>query len=245
MGKAICHWARRATLIAALLLPGAALADQADAIRFDVILHGIKAGELRIDGQIEGARYAAQGVMETTGLAAALRKIRYTATTQGAMRETRFTPARYTETAERGNGTRRDFEIRYRAGTPVSVASNPPRTPKDRDVDPAKQGGTIDPLTALYAVLRDVAPDQACRLDVKMFDGARRSQVQLSAPRPKGKGVTCAGEYRRLEGFSAREMAEKSRFPFTLTYAPTEDGRLRVVEISTETILGKGHLKRR
>lgn len=235
----------RAALIAALLAPVPARADQADAIRFDVILRGIKAGELRIDGRIEGARYTASGVMETTGLAAAIRKIRYSATAQGAARETRFTPARYTETADRGSGKRRDFEIRYRAGTPVSVASNPPRTPKDHDVDPAKQGGTIDPLTALYAVLRDVAPDQACQLDVKMFDGARRSQVRLAAPKPAGKGVTCSGEYRRLEGFSEREMAEKSRFPFTLTYAPTADGRLRVVEISTETILGKGHLKRR
>jgi len=241
MGKAIC----RAALIAALFFPALARADQSDTIRFDVILRGIKAGELRIDGRIEGDSYAASGVMETTGLAAMLRKIRYTATTQGTARDTRFTPARYTETAERGNGHQRDFEIRYSAGTPVSVTSNPPRTPKGRDVDPAAQGGTIDPLTALYAVLRDVAPDQACQLDVKMFDGARRSQVQLSAPTPKGKGVTCAGEYRRLEGFSAREMAEKSRFPFTLTYLPTSDGRLRVVDISTETILGKGHLKRR
>ena len=241
MGKAIA----RTALIAALLIPALARADQSDAIRFDVILRGIKAGELRIDGRIEGGSYTAKGVMETTGLAAMMRKIRYTAASQGSTRDTRFTPERYSETAERGNGTRRDFEIRYQAGTPVSVASNPPRQPKDRDVDPAAQGGTIDPLTALYAVLRDVAPGEACKLDVKMFDGARRSQVQLAAPKAAGQGVTCAGEYRRLEGFSAREMAEKSRFPFTLTYAPTADGRLRVVEISTDTILGKGHLKRR
>lgn len=245
MGKAFRRSARIGALVASLLLPGTLRADQTDAIHFDVILRGIKAGELRIDGRIDGSTYAAEGVMETTGLAAAIRKIRYTAATEGRARDTRFTPARYTETAERGGGNTRAFEIRYKAGRPVSVTSNPPRTPKDRDVDPAKQGGTIDPLTALYAVLRDVNPDEACKLDVKMFDGARRSQVQLSAPRPARIGVTCSGEYRRLAGFSEREMAEKSRFPFTLTYAPTADGRLRVVEISTETILGKGHLKRR
>ena len=113
-------------------------------------------------------------------------------------------------------------------------------------MDPAKQTGTIDPLTALYAVLRDVDRGEACKLDVKLYDGSKRTQVKLEPAQSKGANVICAGEYRRLEGFSAKDMDEKSRFPFTLTYAPTPDGaRLQVIEIATDTIYGKGRLKRR
>ena len=66
-----------------------------------------------------------------------------------------------------------------------------------------------------------------------------------SAKPAAGGGLTCTGEYRRLEGFSAEEMADKSRFPFSMTYAPLPDGRLRVTEIAMDTIYGKGRLTRR
>lgn len=233
-----------ATVLGLALAP-AAHADQTDRITFDVSLKGLSAGELVIDGKIDGNGYAAKGLMQTTGLAGAIKKIRYDATASGSFAKGRFTPRSVEVAARRGDERTKNTMI-YKGGTPASVSHEPPRSPRPNDVDPAKQGGTIDPLTALYAVLRDVDRSEACKLNVTMFDGTKRTQVALSAPQAAGAGVTCAGEYRRIAGFSEREMAEKSRFPFTLTYAPTPDGtRLRVVEISTETILGKGRLKRR
>ncbi|MBZ4023765.1 hypothetical protein CKO11_15030 [Rhodobacter sp. TJ_12] len=220
-------------------------ADQTDHIAFDVLLKGIKAGELVIDGKIQGNRYGVIGVMQTTGLAAALKKIRYDASADGTFSRGVFRPRSTKISARRGESRSKNAVI-YKGGVPASVIHEPPRAPRPNDVDPAKQGGTIDPLTALYAVLRDVDRDEACKLKVVMFDGTKRSQVALSTPQAAGDGVICAGEYRRLAGFSDKDMAEKTRFPFTLTYAPTPDGqRLQVVEISTDTILGKGRLKRR
>jgi len=241
--------ARRATLFALLASLGVlqptlpARADQSDQIVFDVVLKGIRAGELVINGKIVGTSYGANGVLQTAGLIGLLRKIRHDATVSGGYRNGRFTPMRFSEKSDtpRGKST---HEIVYKNGTPIAVSQVPPRKPRDTDVDPAKQGGTIDPLTALYAVLRDVDRDQACQLDVKMYDGAKRSQVRLFDPRPEGKGVVCSGEYRRLAGFSAKDMAEKSRFAFTLHYDPTTNGRLQVDEIETDTIYGKGRLKR-
>ncbi|WP_245826435.1 DUF3108 domain-containing protein [Rhodobacter aestuarii] len=230
-------------LLGALAQPVAA--DQTDHIAFDVVLKGIKAGELVIDGKIQGNRYGVRGVMQTTGLAGAIKKIRYDASADGTFSRGRFSPRSTAVSAQRGNSRSKNAVI-YNAGVPSSVIHEPPRTPRSSDVDPAKQGGTIDPLTALYAVLRDVDRDEACKLKVTMFDGTKRSQVALSSPQAAGDGVVCSGEYRRLAGFSDKDMAEKTRFPFTLTYAPTPDGqRLQVVEISTDTILGKGRLKRR
>ena len=230
---------------AALMAASPLLADQKDRIQFDVELKGLKAGRLTINGKIEGASYGANGTMETTGLLGALKKIRHDAAVTGDFATGAFTPLRYTQTSERG-GDKVDHVIVYQSGTPVSVSRNPPRKPRDRDVDPKQQTGTIDPLTALYAVLRDVDRADACTLDVKLYDGSKRTQVKLEPAQTKGGNVVCAGEYRRLEGFSAKDMEEKSRFPFTLTYAPTPDGaRLQVIEIATDTIYGKGRLKRR
>lgn len=221
------------------------LADQSDRIVFDFSLRGLPAGQLSINGKITGNSYAANGVMETTGLLGAMRKLRYDAATSGAYANGRFTPQRFDETAQRGGDTF-TYVMVYKGGTPVSVSRTPPRAPRDTDVDPAQQGGTIDPLTALYAVLRDVDRAEACTLSAFLYDGSKRTQVVLNSPRTDGTTVTCAGEYRRIGGFSARDMKEKPVFAFTLTYAPTPDGkRLRVVDVSTDTILGKGRLKRR
>ncbi len=84
-------------------------------------------------------------------------------------------------------------------------------------------GGTVDPLTALYATLRDVDAGQECKIKLPMFDGRHSSQIVLGKPTVKGNADPCTGEYRRLAGFSDKEMAEKQRFAFTLTYAPTAE----------------------
>ena len=112
----------------------------------------------------------------------------------------------------------------YKAGVPQVKSYNPPRPPRAEDISPATQGGTVDPLTALFAVLRTVPEAEACMAKLVMFDGRRRSQVVLTAPQRTDDGITCRGEYRRLEGFSPEDMAEKSRFPFTLTYRAAGDG---------------------
>lgn len=233
-----------AAMLATPIAAVPARADQSDRIVFDVELKGIRAGELSINGKITEGAYGANGVLQTAGLVGFLRKIKFTASVSGLFSDGRFTPLKYTEVDDAPNRDSR-HEIIYNNGTPVSVSRVPPRKPKDRDVDPAKQGGTVDPLTALYAVLRDVPRDEACKLDVKMYDGARRSQVRLFDPKPDGKGLVCSGEYRRLEGFSEKDMKEKNRFAFTLYYDPSAKGGLQVDRIETDTIYGKGRLTRR
>jgi hypothetical protein len=171
--------------------------------------------------------------------------VRYDARVSGRVTNGRFTPVRYEEDADTGKRQSQSV-MEYKAGVPQVKVYNPPKTPRPSDIDPATQGGTVDPLTAAFAALRDVAPEEACRLKLVLFDGRRRSQVVLADPQPTGGGgLACAGEYRRLEGFSDKEMAEKSRFPFRMTYAPLPDGRLRVVEVAMDTIYGKGRLTRR
>jgi hypothetical protein len=106
-------------------------------------------------------------------------------------------------------------------------------------------GGTVDPLTALYATLRDVDKGTECQVSLKMFDGRRHSQITTSERQEAGEQVVCQGEYRRLAGFSAEDLAEKTRFPFSLIYSPTDDGRMRVTEVTMDSLFGKARLTRR
>jgi hypothetical protein len=93
----------------------------------------------------------------------------------------------------------------YRKGVPQVKSYNPPREAKPYDVDPSTMGGTVDPLTALYATLRDVDKGTECQVSLKMFDGRRHSQITTSERQEAGEQVVCQGEYRRLAGFSAED----------------------------------------
>ncbi len=233
-----------ALLLAVALAAPPAAADQTDSAVFDLSLRGIRAGTLAISGAIQEGSYAAAGKLQSSGIVAMVRKISYDAKVTGRVKNGRYVPVTYEEDADTGRRQSQSV-MAYQDGVPQVKVYNPPRKTRGRDIDPATQGGTVDPLTAAYATLRDVPEAEACQVNLTIFDGKRRSQVRLSGPAVEGGRVTCAGEYRRLEGFSEEDMAEKASFPFRLIYEPARDGVLRVGEVRMDTIYGKGALKRR
>ncbi|GEM_PF-159186 len=245
LGRAIGRVGAIAAAVLVTLGPAEAPATvQTDLIVFDVVLRGLRAGRLTLTGSVDGSDYHASGTLQSAGLVRLVAKVRYDAEASGRLRGGRYVPARYSEVADTGRRVSESV-MEYRGGVPQVKTYNPPRPPQTGDVKPETQGGTVDPLTALYATLRDVPRAEACKLDVHLFDGMRRSQIALSAPVPEGEGVACTGEYRRLAGFSAKEMAEKERFAFRLVYVPVGEGMLRVNLIETDTIFGTGYLRRR
>jgi hypothetical protein len=235
---------RLALMTALAALSSAVHAQTLDQHSFDITLKGLRAATLSFTGEQAGSAYSVSGKLESKGLAAVVRKVRYDARARGSVAGGRYTPAAYSEQAD--TGKRKSASVmEYRKGVPQVKSYDPPREPKPDDLDPAKQGGTVDPLTALYATLRDVEAGQECKVALQMFDGRRRSQIALSGRKAEGANVTCRGEYRRIAGFSAEDMAEKTRFPFVMTYAPVEGGRMRVQTITTETLYGTATLTRR
>lgn len=238
----------RATIVAlacAAALPTAALAERIeDKATFDVVIRGISAASLAFSGVQEGNRYAVSGLLKSAGIAAMFRKISYNATAKGAVSGTRYTPFSYVEQADNGK-TKSTSKMTYSKGVPSAVQYTPPREGRDKDVNPATQGGTVDTLTALYAILRDVDAGQECKVSLKMYDGRYVSSIAISNPKKQGDAVVCTGQYRRIAGFKPAEMAERTTFPFTLTYRPAGDGRMRVTEVAMDSIYGKAAMKRR
>lgn len=232
-------------LAAALALPALpALPQATEQSTYSLTIRGISAGTLRLSGRVDGGRYAANGTLQSGGLVGVLRTLRYDAATQGRVSGERFTPDNYSERAD-NNGRKRQGTMEYRAGVPQVKEYDPPRRADEDDVDAATQGGTVDPLTALFATLRDVQPGAECGRSVRIFDGRRATEVALSRPTRQGDGVICAGEFRRVAGYSERDMAEKRVFPFTLRYDPAPNGMMRVTRITTDTPYGQARLTRR
>lgn len=231
-------------LVTLMFLAGAVSAQTRDEGRFDIILLGVKAGELHFAGVVENGRYSTSGRLASTGLLAFVREVSYVASAQGRVSQGRLIPIRYTEAADTGSRVS-ESEMAYVNGTPQVRRYAPARDPRPEDVDPASQSGTLDPMTALYAVLRDVPRAEACKLNVAMFDGRRASRVQMSPEAQTEARIDCTGAYIRVAGFSAEDMAERRVFPFTLRYAPAEGDLWRVERVEFQTLYGKARLIRR
>lgn len=227
-----------------LLLAAPASAETTDQAVFDVMLRGMRAGTLSFSGEEQDGRYAVSGRLQSGGLMGVLKSTRYDVTASGAMQGRTPAAAAYTERTARGDD-RRETVLSWTGGVPKVERHVPPRKPRSYDVEPSAQRGTVDPLSALYAALRDAAPGEECRLALDIFDGRRLTTVSLGEPKPAGDGVTCRGEFRRVAGYSRDDMAEKTRFPFVVSLAPTAEGRMRVVQVAAETVWGQATLRRR
>lgn len=243
MAFTILRRAVMASAIALFISPVAVRAEESGT--FDMLLFGVRAATLSYAGKIERGQYAASGALRTTGLLSLVTDVGYTAQVQGRYRDNRFEPRLYRETARDDDGSY-SAEMRYRAGVPQPKGYSPNSATPQSGLNPAGQAGTVDIMTVIFAVLRDQTRDAVCDVSVQMFDGVRRGQITLTQPIVKSNGqIDCSGEYRRLEGFSAQQMAERQRFPFTLTYTPQDADQFRVTRVITETTFGRVTIRRR
>lgn len=241
--------ARRVLLAAAiavlpLALPLATQAQGSEQGIFDIYLRGVKAAQLGYSAVEQGGRYSAAAKLQTSGLIGWLRTVSYDAKSQGVISGREFRPSLYEE-ARNNDGEVRKARMAYRAGVPQGRELDPPRAQSELALDPAKQGGTLDVMTAIYAVLGAQPRDEVCQVDEHLFDGIRRSRITLGSPQVEGDTIRCTAEYRRIGGFKPDEMAERTVFPFQLTYEPAGDGKWHATRVDMETTYGRGSMVRR
>jgi len=227
----------------ALALPATA-SEKREEFVFDTYVSGLKVGVVRFNAVEKGNSYALAGNMNTAGLVGFLHKMAYEAGARGTVRGNSFGPSRYTESGYSGRW-KTDVAVEWSGGVPRMTKHEPPLEPQPHHANPQGERGSIDTLTALYATLRALPPEQACTGSWKLFDGRQGATLRLHSPTKAGDRVDCKGEYRRRSGFTAEELASRTVFPFALSYAPTEDGKLRVVELTTASTMGNVRMIRR
>ncbi|RYH08544.1 DUF3108 domain-containing protein [Tropicimonas sp. IMCC6043] len=232
---------RRPLIVAALLflsLPACAEDGQ-----FSVSLSGIPAGVLAYSGSESGGRYTTRGEAASTGLARGLYPTQVTTVASGRVEGNRYTPEIYKESTTK-KGETKTTAFRYLNGRP-EITKNPPDTRrKSYHADPQGQAGTVDPMTAAYAILRDRPAGLACNLDISPYDGRERTRIRLSGGKREGDTLTCPGTYSRVAGFSDKDMAERVHWPFTVVYSILPDGTHRVSKVTVPTSLGKLRMTR-
>jgi len=233
---------RMATLALAAAMPAMAQTGQESA-SFTVSINGLTVGAFSFAANRKGPAYAVKARAASSGLAGILRPFTLVSTARGVETDGRYSPQSYVSQSD-GARAGRGGELAFKSGVPTVIKADQEREPGAPIVDPATQKGAVDPLTALYAVLRDTPRDAACSLDLRLFDGHRGSRMTLSNPTATGEGITCAGLYRRIDGYPPQELAERPTFRFSVTYQPTEGGQLRATELSLDSSYGPARLAR-
>ena len=197
---------------------------------------GVAAGTLAMTASENGGRYEVRGEARSRGLVGAFAPLTVQAAANGRVSGNDYRPNGYTERVEGRDGTKRK-RIAYRGGVPAVTEEPPDDDRKSWYADAAGQGGTLDPVTIVWGLLRDRPPALACRLDAASYDGQRRSRIRLSESRAEGDRLTCSGRYTREAGYSRKELAEQRHWDFTISYR--RDGELyRVEEMRLPLSLG-------
>jgi hypothetical protein len=220
------------------LVTGPAGAEDA---QFDFYIAGIRVGELSFDSERSGRSYSAASRIQTAGVLGAVVNFFFDGQSTGSVSGNgTVVPATYRADTKSPRGPKRT-EIDWKGGVPVDVSVVPPR---ESMPDPAKQGGTLDPISAGLALLFDRPADRLCNASVDVFDGSRRARLVLGKPQAAGGEVTCGGTYARVQG-EASSLASAREFPFRLVFQANGDGSAALQRIETSTDFGRAVLERR
>ena len=245
------HSLVRNTALAAALVcfPVSAIAETLGA-QFNVTISGFPVGRVSYEGTVEGNEYKVQGFMGSTGFFGLFIGTRYSGAAIGDLRGDTPSPEVFRGRFEQ----RRQFaqvDIRYNDGLPISVERTPAREAQSYDASPSDARNHMDPISALYFLLRDRSDNELCTQDFGVFEGSRTARVKLSRATVDSSGnplvdrVICNGMYKRVAGFRDEELAARREFPFTITYLPTADGRHSASEFLAVTEFGLAKAVRR
>ncbi len=231
---------RRLMLGTALVLGLLAGEAGAEHLVFGVTLAGLPAGEIVLSGSREGGRYEAGSRIRATGLLGALSRLRYDGATVGRIAgDGSLEPVRHLAEA-RSLSSERRTEILFESGDPARVTMEPPRS---RQLDPADQDGTIDPVSAVFVLLLDPPADSLCNRRVEIFDGARRARLELGQAEPREGALVCNGRYVRLSG--EEHAVEQSDYGFQLFFYGDGAGGVTLGRIEAPTRYGLAVATRR
>lgn len=230
--------------LAGLWLAASAAAQGMDA-QYTLSFRGLTGGQIGMRATEQGGTYAVSSAARSTGFAGALAAYGYEGQAQGTIEGGRHVSTGYSEREEDGDEVTASV-TRFRDGAPQEVTFTPPRDPRPWDIDPAGVVGVVDPLTGMYLVLRDVDPAGACDQSHEMFDGRHVSRITMGPAQAAADGtIRCVGEYRRIAGYSPRDMEKRAASPLTFLYGPAGGGRVRVTEVRAPTGFGEAVLRRR
>jgi len=218
-------------------------AGQAGESSYALKIRGLTVGTVELNVGASASGYAVEGVIRSAGVVNAFRKFSYHGLAEGNITKDRLIPIQYQEVADTGRRSS-TVVMTYKHGLPTLVEYTSPKEAGADAPDPATQGGTLDPLSAVFNLLRDVPRKKACDLDMAIFDGKRRTRIALWPDGTANGLPVCSGIYQRLQGFTAKEVARHTEFNLTLTYEDAGNDQLRVARVAFDSLYGVASVDR-
>ncbi len=211
---------------------------------YDVYIKGIKAGQMQVRSKVEGNRYGLSASVRATGLVGAVVNFGFSGTAQGSVRRSGdLRPSSYVAKYE-ARGRLRNTRMQYAGGVPRPATITPARDPRPYDAKPENQRGTLDPISAMFELVGNAPVGEACNKTVQIFDGSKRSQIQVGKRRAEGDLWICPGTYTRIQGWAADDLAERTNFNFELVFREV-DGVMISERFQTQSLYGRVTAERR
>lgn len=159
--------------LAGLLLPGSAHAEVAVVATYAAYSHLLHVLNLEASLDLRPDGYALRVVTHTAGTVRVFFHSDIDTSVSGSFSAGAARPARYASAGQMG-GEPRNTLIEYRNGQPVVRTLTPPNAADERDEVPAADtAGTVDTLSAIAFLMRQVTNTGRCEGSLTTFDGRR------------------------------------------------------------------------
>lgn len=207
----------------ALMSAGAARAEPFRAQYAMTVLGGMTIAQMEASLDISGGGYRIETKLRPTGIASMVASGDQTSLVDGRWGRNGPEPQRYITNGS-WRGTARHMVIEYQAGMPVIRRMEPDERTEREPVPPALATGTLDGLSVLAKLTRQVAETGKCDGTAAIYDGRRRVDAtsstigweRLTASRSDGfSGVAlhCDFESRVIAGFRLDDDRETATRP--------------------------------
>ena len=219
-----------ATLAYLLLLTAPTLAQPAalsaateTSVAYDIYARGLNIAQMQAVYSLGPRGYRVEVAYRTTGLAGVLFWGHQLSTAEGDWNAASAAPRRYAGSGT-WRGQQRETVIEYEHGQPAIRAMTPPADAERDPVPAALQANTVDTLSALAQLLRQVQATGRCEGKAATFDGRRLAEVsartvgeELLPPSSRstfsGQALRCDFEGRQRAGFLRGADQERLRQP--------------------------------
>ncbi len=198
------------------------------------------------------SRYGVRATLRTSGLARLFDQTEISATSAGTISNGAIGWNRYDLSHAYANKFRR-VRLDRSSGAVTSDVSPVYGNMGSPAATPAQQRGSYDPLTAVFALGRQVGIARTCQGSVLVFDGRQHYRLAVS---PRGQGnfstggyngpaLNCAFRYEPIAGFS--DNFDASRVPAADAWfaLPAQPGFAAPLRLTVPTPLGDAQLQLR
>lgn len=238
-----------ATAPAAPAAPVAPTAGPQNTIQlvYTVFLGGINLGTVGLKSSFEGANYAAVSRLKTAGVVNSFYESVIDASAVGTVDGNMLRPQKY-DSDYNGEKSNQKVSLAYMGGN-IQLFSDPPYNVNRFPVSDEQKQNTLDPLSGIIYNVAGVSitPDKPCGDTVRVFDGRRRYDVELtfvgkdnisSSDGYSGPAIKCEMRYKQIAGF--KQTLTKTTLPtitvWFATFQTKEQGPVKSFFVAVKLI---------